>query len=211
MSAKQPLVLASGSPRRLALLQQIGIEPDYLLPANIDETPTRGESPRSLATRLAREKGIAARVLIDRTPERAGAIVLSADTVVAVGRRILPKAESREQANACLELLSGRVHKVFTGVSVNTPEGLVRTKLVETRVRFRRLSSQDMKNYLASGEWRGKAGGYAIQGLGGSFVARLIGSYTNVVGLPLMEAANLLSGQGYPVQENWAQIDIPQD
>ncbi|WP_310620936.1 Maf family nucleotide pyrophosphatase [Flexibacterium corallicola] len=209
MGDKLPLILASASPRRLALLHQIGVEPDFLLPANIDESQTRAESPRALAQRLAREKAAAARAMVEKDPSRAAAIVLGADTVVAVGRRVLPKAETRQQASACLDLLSGRVHKVYTGVSVNTAEGLVRTKLIETRVRFRRLSSNDTRNYLASGEWRGKAGGYAIQGLAGSFIARLIGSYSNVVGLPLLETANLLAGLGYPVQEGWASMGIP--
>lgn len=209
MSEKLPLVLASGSPRRLALLQQIGIEPDYLLPTDIDETPDRGESPRALAMRLAREKAAAARLMVDRDPDKKEALILGSDTVVSVGRRILPKPESAEQAEACLALLSGRVHRVYTGLCVNTPKGQNRTKLVETRVRFRRLSKQDMANYLASGEWRGKAGGYAIQGLAGSFVARVIGSYSSVVGLPLYETANLLQGNGYNTQATWVQAGVP--
>ena len=209
MTKELPLVLASGSPRRLALLQQIGIEPDYLLPADIDETPVRGESPRALAQRLARGKAAAARIMIDRDESKAHALVLGSDTVVAVGRRILPKAESREQASACLQLLSGRMHKVYTGICVNMPSGTVRSKLVETRVRLRRLSSHDIEYYLASGEWRGKAGGYAIQGLAGSFVARIIGSYSSVVGLPLLETANMLKSTGYKIQENWLEDTVP--
>lgn len=209
MTKELPLVLASGSPRRLALLQQIGIDPDYLLPADIDETPVRGESPRALAQRLARGKAAAARIMIDRDEDKAHALVLGSDTVVAVGRRILPKAESREQAYACLQLLSGRMHKVYTGVCVNMPNGIVRSKLVETRVRFRRLSAQDTDNYLASGEWRGKAGGYAIQGLAGSFIARVIGSYPSVVGLPLLETSNLLQSAGYKTQQNWLDDAVP--
>ncbi|KZL26943.1 Maf family nucleotide pyrophosphatase [Pseudovibrio sp. Ad37] len=209
MTKELPLVLASGSPRRLALLQQIGIEPEFLLPADIDETPVRGESPRALAQRLARGKAAAARVLIDRDDEKAHSIILGSDTVVAVGRRILPKAESKEQASVCLQLLSGRMHKVYTGVCVNMPDGVVRTKLVETRVRFRRLSSHDTGKYLASGEWRGKAGGYAIQGLAGAFIARVIGSYPSVVGLPLLETASLLQSAGYPTQKTWDEDAVP--
>ncbi|MDD7911083.1 MULTISPECIES: Maf-like protein [Pseudovibrio] len=209
MSDKPTLVLASGSPRRLALLQQIGIEPDFLLPADIDETPERGESPRALALRLAREKATAARIMVERDEAKKNSLILGSDTVVAVGRRILPKPESTEQASACLALLSGRVHRVYTGLCVNTPAGKNRTKLVETRVRFRRLSKQDMANYLASGEWRGKAGGYAIQGYAGGFVARIIGSYSSVVGLPLYETASLLQGNGYDTQATWAQAGVP--
>ncbi|WP_068318013.1 Maf family nucleotide pyrophosphatase [Polycladidibacter hongkongensis] len=205
MKKQVPLVLASASPRRLALLQQIGIEPDFLLPADIDETVKRGESPRALAMRLANGKASTARHLLASQPELENALVLGADTVVAVGRRILPKAETEAEARACLQLLSGRTHKVFTGISVNTSGGVQRAKLVETRVRFARLSRADMEAYLESGEWRGKAGGYAIQGFAGSFVQRLIGSYPSVVGLPLAETAALLSGLGYDTKAAWHQ------
>jgi septum formation protein len=197
------LVLASASPRRLALLQQIGVEPDALVPADLDETPHRNELPRTLAARLAREKAEAAAALAKANPDLEGAYVLAADTVVAVGRRILPKCELTEEAAACMRLLSGRAHRVYTGVSLVTPRGAVRHKLVESRLRFKRLSEGELEAYLASGEWRGKAGGYAIQGLAGAFVVKLIGSYPNVVGLPLYETMSLLAGEGYPTHLLW--------
>jgi len=200
-----PLILASGSPRRLSLLDQIGIEPDKLLPANVDETPLPKETPRSLARRLARTKAEVARRNAERDPDTQHAYVLAADTVVAVGRRILPKPELTDEAAACLRLLSGRAHKVFTGVCLITPRGKVRQKLVETRLRFKRLSREEMETYLASGEWQGKAGGYAIQGRAGAFVTKLVGSYSNVVGLPLHETMDLLMGEGYPVYANWME------
>lgn len=200
---RQPLVLASGSPRRLALLQQIGIEPDALLPADVDETPLRREKPRELARRLAREKAEAARRVAEGREELKGAYVLAADTVVAVGRRILPKAEIVEEAAGCLRLLSGRPHRVYTGVCLIAPNAAVRERMVETRLRFKRLGQEELERYLASGEWRGKAGGYAIQGLAGSFVTKLQGSYPAVVGLPLYETAALLEGEGYPVRFTW--------
>lgn len=196
------LVLASASPRRLALLQQIGIEPDELIPADIDETPKRSELPRTLAARLAREKARAAAKIVEARPELAGtSIVIAADTVVSVGRRILPKCELMDEASECLRLLSGRAHRVHTGLTLITPRGSERSRLVETRVRFKRLSSDEMEAYLASGEWRGKAGGYAVQGLAGAFVVKLVGSYTNVVGLPLYETTALLAGEGYRAHE----------
>jgi septum formation protein len=198
------LILASGSPRRLALLQQIGIEPDALLPADVDETPARSESPRELVKRLARAKAEVARRTARNRDELAHAFVVSADTVVtAAGRRILPKAEVVEEAAACLRLLSGRTHRVYTAVCVVTPKDGIRERLVETRIRFKRLSKDEIESYLASGEWRGKAGGYAIQGLAGSFVVKLVGSYTNVVGLPLYETMLLLDGEGFPVRFGW--------
>jgi septum formation protein len=200
-----PLILASGSPRRLSLLDQIGIEPDKLLPANVDETPLPKETPRALARRLARTKAEVARRSAERDPELQKSYVLAADTVVAVGRRILPKPELTDEAAACLRLLSGRAHKVFTSVCLITPKGKVRQKLVETRLRFKRLSREEMETYLASGEWQGKAGGYAIQGRAGAFVTKLVGSYTNVVGLPLHETMDLLMGEGYPVYANWME------
>ncbi|TCT04756.1 Maf-like protein [Aquabacter spiritensis] len=202
MDDRVKLVLASGSPRRLALLNQAGIEPDLLMPAEIDETPERGELPRKLALRLARQKG----ELVARRAREAGieGIVLAADTVVAVGRRVLPKPEIQDEAEHCLRLLSGRAHRVFTGVCVVSPRGRARTRLVETRLRFRRLSGEDLSAYLAAGEWRGKAGGYAIQGLAGSFVVKLIGSYSSVVGLPLAETVALLAGEGYAVRAGWS-------
>ena len=203
MSGRTRLILASGSPRRLQLLQQAGIEPDHLCPVNADETPLRSEAPRTLAKRLAREKAEMAMENISRSPELQGAMVLAADTVVAVGRRILPKAEMLDEASTSLRLLSGRSHRVYTGITLVTANGAFRHRLVETRVRFKRLSREEIEAYLASGEWRGKAGGYAIQGIAGSFVVKLVGSYTNVVGLPLYETVQLLVGEGYPVHFNW--------
>ncbi|MCK0207340.1 Maf-like protein [Starkeya koreensis] len=203
MSARPKLVLASGSPRRLALLAQAGIEPDALLPADIDETPERGELPRRLALRLAREKLLASDARRKAAGEHEGAYLIAADTVVAVGRRILPKPEVAEEAEDCLRLLSGRAHRVYTGLALMTPKGGVRTRLVETRVRFKRLSGEEMTAYIAAREWQGKAGGYAIQGIAGAFVVKLVGSYTNVVGLPLTEAVALLAGERFPVHQRW--------
>lgn len=198
---RHALVLASASPRRLALLRQIGIEPVALLPADLDETPLRNETPRALATRLAREKAeTAARTLRTRA-ELAGAYLVAADTVVAAGRRILPKCELASEAEECLHMLSGQSHRVFTGLHLITPRGAARHKLVETRLRFKRLSRAEIARYLESGEWRGKAGGYAIQGRAGGFVIRLVGSYTSVVGLPLYETASLLTGEGFMLDE----------
>ena len=197
------LVLASGSPRRLALLAQIGINPDLVLPSEVDETPRRGEFPRGLAQRLAAEKAARSAGLAAKVPELAPCLTLAADTVVCVGRRVLPKCEIRHEAEACLRLLSGRAHRVYTGLALQNPRGVVRRRLVETRVRFKRLSGQEIEAYLSTGEWRGKAGGYAIQGLAGAFVVRLIGSYTNVVGLPLAETCALLAGEGYHPHRQW--------
>jgi septum formation protein len=203
MKGRPKLVLASGSPRRLALLNQAGIEPDSLEPAEIDETPERGELPRTLAVRLAREKAARVQERVRLQDEIKDSYILAADTVVALGRRILPKPELLEEAASCLRLLSGRTHRVYTGLCLVTPKDSVKTRLVETRVRFKRLSDQEVENYLASGEWRNKAGGYAIQGLAGTFIAKLVGSYTNVVGLPLYESTTLLAGEGFPVLFNW--------
>jgi len=197
------LVLASGSPRRLALLQQAGIEPDALLPADVDETPLKSETPRELARRLARSKAEVARKTARNGEDLRDAFIISADTVVSVGRRVLPKAEVVDEAAACLRLLSGRTHRVYTAVCVITPKDAIRERFVETRVRFKRLSRDELERYLASGEWRGKAGGYAIQGLAGTFVVKLVGSYTNVVGLPLYETVSLLDGEGFPVRFTW--------
>ena len=199
------LVLASASPRRLALLQQIGLEPDHVLPADLDETPKPRELPRALALRLSREKAQSAAQLAAKHPQLTGAFVLAADTIVAVGRRILPKCEELEEARNCLTLLSGRTHRVLTGVALLTPHGVVRQRVVESRVTFKRLSEPDITAYLASQEWHGKAGGYAIQGLAGAFVVQLIGSYPSVVGLPLYETAALLSGEGFPFLAHWPQ------
>jgi septum formation protein len=203
MNGRPKLVLASGSPRRLALLNQAGIEPDTLLPAEIDEIPKKGELPRAYANRLARAKAEAALVTVRREENLKGAFVVAADTVVAVGRRILPKAELLDEASQCLRLLSGRSHRVYTGLCMITPKEAFRQRLVETRVRFKRLSKEDLESYLASGEWRGKAGGYAVQGLAGTFVVKVVGSYSNIVGLPLYETVSLLGGEGYPVHFGW--------
>jgi septum formation protein len=199
------LVLASASPRRLALLQQSGIEPAALLPADLDETPLKGEGPKEIARRLAREKAEVARRAARADADTRDAFVLSADTVVALGKRVLPKAEILEEADACLRLLSGRTHRVYTAVCLVTPRDTIRERLVETRLRFKRLSRQDLESYLASGEWRGKAGGYAIQGIAGAFAVKLVGSYTNVVGLPLYETVSLLDGEGFPVRQSWRE------
>lgn len=185
------LVLASASPRRLDLLRQAGIEPDRVAPADIDESPLRDETPRRLALRLAVEKAAAAAV---HAPE---AVVLGADTVVCVGRRVLPKAETEAEARQCLTLLSGRAHKVLTGIAAVAPDGRKASRLVETRLHVKRLTKAEIEAYVASGEWKGKAGGYGIQGRAGAFILSLEGSYTGVVGLPLYETVNLLSGLGW--------------
>ncbi|MBP8247547.1 MAG: septum formation protein Maf [Phenylobacterium sp.] len=185
------LVLASASPRRLDLLAQIDLKPDAVVAAEIDETPLPNETPRLLALRLAVAK--AAKV----AAEQPGAYVLAADTVVAVGRRVLPKVETEAQGRACLELLSGRAHKVLTAVALRAPDGRVASRLVESRLHVKRLTSAEITAYLASGEGIGKAGGYAIQGRAGAFVMSLQGSYPAVVGLPLYETLNLLTGLGY--------------
>ena len=197
------LVLASASPRRLALLEQVGIVPDLLNPADIDETPRKRETPRRLSMRLAEEK---ARV-VQQAPlvkKLAGRIfILAADTVVGLGRRILPKAEERDEARACLILLSGRSHWVYSTVVLIGPDGKLRSRCSESKVRFKRLSREDIDTYLKTGDWRGKAGGYAIQGRAEAFVRMLSGAYSGVVGLPLYESINLLQGAGYPVYHTW--------
>ena len=203
MIGRPKLVLASGSPRRLSLINQAGIEPEALRPADVDETPKRGELPRACANRLARSKAEAAHNLLRADGELEGTYILAADTVVAVGRRILPKAELLDEAAQCLRLLSGRSHRVHTAICLVTPKEAYRQRLVETRVRFKRLSEEDIEAYLASGEWRGKAGGYAAQGIAGSFLVKLVGSYSNVVGLPLYEAMIMLAGEGYPIHFGW--------
>ena len=189
--AESPLILASASPRRKDLLAQIGIVPDSIIPADINEYPIDGELPRQHAGRLSCEKAAAIAKKEDR------AFILSADTVVGVGRRILPKAETDEDVMTCLRLMSGRSHRVFTGVALIDPEGILRSRIVETRIKFKRLSEQDLKQYISSKEGLGKAGGYGIQGLAECFINHLSGSYSNVVGLPLTETRNLLIGAGY--------------
>lgn len=202
---KQKLILASGSPRRLDLLKQAGIEPARLMPMDLDETPKKSEHPRSLARRLSAEKAHAAHAALRQEPSWRDAYILAADTVVAVGSRILGKAEFTEEASASLHLLSGRSHWVYTGVALITPAGRLRQKVVETKVRFKRLSGLEIETYLASGQWRGKAGAYAIQGLAGTFVQKLVGSYTNVVGLPLNETVLMLSGEGFDTLAGWLE------
>jgi septum formation protein len=187
-------VLGSASPRRRALLAQIGVVPDAVIPAEIDETPGKGELPRAHAERLAREKAAA----VAARPDAAGAFVLTADTVVAAGRRILGKPADPAEAVRFLHLLSGRRHRVVTAVCL-AAGGRTSCRVVETRVKMKRLSDMEVSAYVRSGEWRGKAGGYAIQGIGAAFVPEIVGSYTNVVGLPLTETAALLAGMGYPV------------
>lgn len=191
------LILASASPRRLDLLRQIGIRPDAVVATEIDETPHPAERPGDLARRLAISKAEAAYA------GQAGKLVLAADTVVAVGRRILPKAGSEAEARRCLDLLSGRAHRVYTGLCLKGSADGARNRLVETRVRFKRLGAAEVDAYVKSGEWRGKAGGYAIQGLAAAFVIGLVGSYSNVVGLPIYETSTLLEGEGYAVRAGW--------
>jgi|TARA_R110002096_G_scaffold40784_2_gene110857 septum formation protein len=188
------LVLASASPRRLDLLRQVGIVPDVVAPADLDETPGATELPRVYAERLAAEKALAV------AANHQDAFVLAADTVVACGRRILPKTETEDEARTCLHLLSGRAHRVYTGISL-VKGGRQITKSVMTRVQVARLSDVELDAYLASGEWRGKAGGYAIQGRAAAFIRGLNGSYSNVVGLPLHETVNLLKGSGFPLYQ----------
>ncbi len=198
------LILASASPRRLMLLSQVGVQPDALRPSSIDETPKRGEMPRTLVSRLARAKAEAARDLIANDKDLAEAYVLAADTVVSQGaRNVFGKPTDVEQALVMLQKLSGRSHHVYTGLCLITPDDRVRMKIVDTKVRFKRLSKEEMQSYLTSREWRGKAGGYAIQGLAGCFIQKLVGSYTNVVGLPLTEVVGMLSGEGFPIHFNW--------
>jgi septum formation protein len=203
MLGRPKFVLASGSPRRVALINQAGIEPDALRPAEIDETPLKGELPRVYANRLAYAKAKTALTGMGDDEDVYGAFILAADTVVAVGRRILPKPELIDEAAQCLRLLSGRNHRVYTALCLITPKRRYRQRVVETRVRFKRLSSEDIESYLGSGEWRGKAGGYAAQGLAGTFIIKLVGSYTNVVGLPLYETTALLAGEGFPIHLGW--------
>lgn len=188
MAARAPLILASASPRRLDLLAQVGIVPDRVSPTDIDETRRKDESPRELAGRLAREKAAAC-------PE--AGYVLAADTVVAIGQRNLEKAADEAEAEAFLRLLSGRAHQCITGVAVRGPDGTVRSRTVLARVKMKRLTDQEIAAYVASGEWKGKAGGYGIQGMAGGFITAVNGSYTAIVGLPLYETRMLLEGMGW--------------
>ena len=193
MPTNPPLILASSSPRRLALLQQIGVEPVAVEDPEVDETPWPRELPRVHASRLAAAK---AAVIAGRRPDRS-CFVLGADTVVACGRRILPKASDSMTAERWLQLLSGRRHRVYTGVAVHAPDGRQAARLAMTVVHFKRLGRDDLQGYLASGEWQGKAGGYAIQGRAEGFVLAINGSYSNVVGLPLALTIDLLRGLGW--------------
>jgi septum formation protein len=198
---QESLVLASASPRRLHLLAQIQIFPDEVIPADIDETPRRNELPADYALRMAVEK---AEHVADRLMKKnvnpighAGAFVLAGDTVVAAARRILPKAETAQQARDCLAILSGRRHRVYGGVALYLPNGQLRKRLVQSHVRFRRLSVLDIDQYIDSGDWQGKAGGYAIQGLAARFIRDIRGSYSNIVGFSLYDVAALLHAAGW--------------
>jgi len=184
------LTLASASPRRRELLARLGLAPDAVTPADIDETPLRDELPRAYALRMGREKALA----VD-----APGFVLAGDTVVAVGRRILPKTETEVEARACLDLMSGRRHQVLSSVVLRAPDGSLRERLSETVVRFKRLSAEEIDAYLAGDEWRGKAGGYAIQGAAEGLVEWIRGSHSGVMGLPLYETRALLKAAGFPV------------
>ena len=198
------LVLGSASPRRLALLAQIGVKPDAVLPAEIDEMPRPREEPRALAERLASEKALASAAIAAGRADLAPCLTLGPTRWSASADGSCRSARRVRTPRLCLDLLSGRGHRVFTGLALVTGGGAVRRRLVETRLRFKRLSPNEVEAYLASAEWRGKAGGYAIQGLAGAFVERLVGSYSNVVGLPLAETVALLAGQGYDVHRRWS-------
>lgn len=187
----KPLILASSSPRRKDLLAQAGITPDHIIPADLDETPLKQELPRIYAERMAIEK---AQKVALTNPD---SYILAADSVVAVGRRILPKAECEEDAVYCLKMLSGRRHTVFGGICLITPDGSIKSKVCETTVKFKSLSKEEKAHYLASKDWDGKAGGYAIQGVGASFIPFISGSYSNIVGLSLYDTLHLLTGNGY--------------
>jgi len=205
--AKVRLVLASASPRRMALLDRIGLTPDLLNPADVDETPGRRESPRRLSLRLAEAKALKAKAAPQVRALTGKVYVLAADTVVGLGRRILPKAETYQDAKDCLTLLSGRAHWVYSSICLIAPDGTKSIRCVETKVRFKRFSREDLESYLKCEEWMGKAGGYAIQGRAEAFVRYISGSYSGVVGLPLNETVDLLMGAKYPVQKRW--MDAP--
>ncbi|GAA5108616.1 Maf family nucleotide pyrophosphatase [Bartonella jaculi] len=208
------LVLASASPRRLALLAQIGLDPHYVHATNVDETPKLKEHPANLAKRLAKAKALKAQETLlwcNKNNKEAvfeqkfaqKTVILAADTVVAVGSVSLPKPRNEGEAYECLRFLSGRSHKVYGALCVLNERGKITVKLVESRVRFKRLTAPVMRAYLASGEWEGKAGGYAIQGKAGAFVVQIVGSYSNVVGLPLAETMDVLMAYRYPLLSNW--------
>ncbi|GEQ97672.1 Maf-like protein [Iodidimonas gelatinilytica] len=195
------MILASASPRRVALLDQIGVHPDAVVPADIDEQVHKAEQPRPYARRMAFEK---ARHVAKDHPD---CFILAADTVVSVGRRILPKALDRQTADDCLAILSGRRHRVTCGVALVCPDGRCLERQVDTVVIFKRLSADERRAYLDSGDWHGKAGGYALQGYAAAFVRRISGSYSTVVGLPLFDVSQMLQGQGYPLLKGWACSD----
>lgn len=191
----KPLILASASPRRLDLLKQVGIVPDQILPANLDETPLKNERPRSLALRLAVAKASA-------IPPSPSSFVLAADTVVGCGRRILPKTETEDEARACLSLLSGRRHRVYGGIALRTPEGKMLSRVTMAVVEMKRLSAAEINHYIASGEWQGKAGGYAIQGCAAAFIPLIRGTYSGVVGLSVYDTIQMLTGSGFFISES---------
>lgn len=195
MRSNKALILASASPRRLDLLTQINITPDYVLPADIDETEHKGELPRGAALRLAVEKAKATQA--KHPKETANAYILGADTLVACGRRILPKSEDEKTAKDCLELLSGRRHHVYGGLAVITPDNKVIKRLIDTTVQFKKLTPHDIETYLKTGQWQGVAGGYAIQGYASAFIKSIQGSYSNVVGLSLYDTMKILEGNGF--------------
>ena len=188
---KNKLILASASPRRIDLLKQIGVSPDAVIPADIDESELRNEKPADLALRLATAK---AKFIADKNP---GAFILGADTVVACGRRILPKTENEKDTRGCLNMISGRRHHVLGGIALITPEGKTFTRLCDTVVQFKRLTEDEITDYIATNEWKGVAGGYAIQGKAAAFVKFLSGSHSNVVGLSLYDTMKILGGAGY--------------
>ena len=188
-------MLASASPRRRELLAQIGLSPTIMV-ADIDETPQKREKPQPYALRMASEKVLKVR---DQNAETVNHFVLAGDTVVACGQRILPKTEDEASARACLALLSGRRHRVYGGIALISPNGNLRTRLVTSTVRFRLLGQNDIDSYIATGEWHGKAGGYAIQGIAALFVQQISGSYSNIVGFSLFDVAAMLGGQGFDV------------
>lgn len=201
--ASVKLVLASASPRRLQLLERVGLAPDLLNPPDVDEIPRKRETPRALSVRLARAKAERAREMPLVRALGPNAFILAADTVVGLGRRILPKAMTEDEARDCLSLLSGRSHYVYSSLCLISPGNRVSSRCVETKVRFKRLSREDVDSYMACGEWRGKAGAYAIQGRAEAFVRLITGSYSGVMGLPLHETVQLLEGAGYPVFHSW--------
>ena len=207
MADERPkLVLASASPRRLALLEQVGLVPDLLNPTDIDETPRRRETPRRVSIRLAEEKAKAATSAPLVTALGRNTYIIAADTVVGLGRRVLPKPADADEARDCLRLLSGRSHWVYSTVTIAAPGNKFTTRCSETKIRFKRLSRDDVETYIASEEWRGKAGGYAIQGRAAAFVRYIAGSHSAVVGLPIYETLHLLEGAGFPMHRIWQDL-----